>query len=49
MKEWLDLGYVKYFDKEQRNILLGIILVLVLMIVDVGMFLWRNFKGDLRK
>ncbi len=49
MKEWIDQGYVKYFDKQQRNALLCIILVLGLIIIDAIMFLWRNFKGDLRK
>jgi len=45
----IDLGYLKYFDKEQRNILLCIIFELALVILDTIMFLWRNFKGDLRK
>ncbi len=49
MKSWIDSGYVKYFDLQQRNSLLCIILVLGLIIADAIMFLWRNFKGDLKK
>ena len=49
MREWIDVGYMKYFDQEQRNCLLCIILVLSLILLDIMMFLWRNFKGDLRK
>ncbi len=40
---------MKYFDLQQRNSLLCIILVLGLIILDGIMFLWRNFKGDLKK
>lgn len=49
MKQWIETGYIKYFDLEQRNILLCIILVLSLLLIDTIMFLWRNFKGDLKK
>lgn len=49
MKELTEQGYVGYLDQEQRNVLLCIILVLVLVIIDTIMFLWRNIKGDLKK
>ncbi len=49
MQSWIDMGYVKYLDYEQRNLLLCIILILCLLISDTVMFLWRTFKGDLKK